>query len=528
MKVRKGTIKRPKFLINYTVSLIIVLIIFMSAAAFFCLAYYMEYLYEADHESDLFSLSEATNAYIYENGHEKEKLSVEDINKIKSGLIGLYLSTGQRARLYIRDVGMIDSSQAAILYHTDYGDQPENGEFNTDKVRSYTLRLADEKYMEYFNAPEIKEMRCIDDHGAECFEQQPVLQFICNKYYVNLEKGLFIPVEVEICTANAHTNFKPTGKIINIDPGNTDGFTLVIMEKGVNANLGEAAGYEGVDNDADYTNESNNEGGLVYKTEYTDKKMIPFTLKYKTRLTNALVAIIWAAAVFAFIPATVSYNVRMRRYQIFEYRLKMIDAMAHDLKTPMAAVSAYAENLSNNIATDKKEYYADKIVDKVSQMNKMVSDILEFSKSEKSSGVIKKEDTDIGGIIDEIISDNEHSVNERSLKINFDKKSVIIKTDPQLFRQAVSNLIGNAVLYSKEGTEIDIACDDKTLTITNIPAEKIGDVKDLKKPFEKGDTTRGNKGTGLGLAIANNNLAMLGFKLGITAEDGKFTATVKM
>ena len=136
MKVRKGTIKRPKFLINYSVSLIIVLIIFMAAAAFFCLAYYMEYLYEADHESDLFSLSEATNAYIYENGHEKEKLSVEDINKIKSGLIGLYLSTGQRARLYIRDVGMIDSSQAAILYHTDYGDQPENGEFDPDKVRS--------------------------------------------------------------------------------------------------------------------------------------------------------------------------------------------------------------------------------------------------------------------------------------------------------------------------------------------------------------------------------------------------------
>ena len=37
----------------------------------------------------------------------------------------------------------------------------------------------------------------------------------------------------------------------------------------------------------------------------------------------------------------------------------MVDAMAHDLKTPMAAVSAYAENLSNHIGTDKQEVVAD-------------------------------------------------------------------------------------------------------------------------------------------------------------------------
>ena len=255
---------------------------------------------------------------------------------------------------------------------------------------------------------------------------------------------------------------------------------------------------------------------------------IPFTTAYKKEITIAVVVIIWLAVAFAFIPATISYNVKKRRFEIFEYRRKMIDSMAHDLKTPMAAISAYSENLSNNIATDKKEYYAGKIEEKVAQMNKMVGDMLEFSKSENQSVVINKSDVDLGSLIGKIISDNEHAIAERSLTVNYDKKSVVIKTDKKLFEQAVSNLIGNAVLYSKEGTTIDIACDGDLLTITNVSAEKLEDVKSLKQAFAKGSLSRGSKGTGLGLAIADNNLAMLKYKLDVRSEGDKFIATVKL
>ena len=49
----------------------------------------------------------------------------------------------------------------------------------------------------------------------------------------------------------------------------------------------------------------------------------------------------------------------------------------------------------------------------------------------------------------------------------------------------------------------------------------------LKKPFVKGDDSRGNKGTGLGLAVADNNLAILGYKLELSSESGEFRARVK-
>jgi len=529
MKARKATIKKPKFLINYFVSLIIVLLIFAVLSSFVFTLAYMEYIYSAEQESELYDVSETIDSYLFENGKEKETLSTEDLNKIKSGLLGVYIATGQRARVYIRNAGVIDSSQTAILYHTEYSDGVKHEEYDPEKYRSYVLTLADEKYMKYFTSPEIKEMWVVDsNHGGDCFELQPELEFQCNKYYINPDKGLFIPVEVEICTANDFTNYKPTGKIINIDPGNTEGYRLVVIEPGVNANFGEVAGFDGVDNDADYESYSTSEGSLAYRTEWTNKKLIPFTTKYKSQVTNAVIVIVWAALAFAFIPASISYNAKRRRYEIFEYRRKMVDAMAHDLKTPMAAISAFAENLSNNIATDKKEYYAGKIEDKVAQMNRMVNDILEFSKSENSNATITKENIDIADVIEKIIADNEHITAERSLKINFEKKSVTVKTDLNLFRMAIANLINNAVLYSKEGTEISITCDEKNLVIINIAEEAEGNANDLKDPFVKGSKARSTGGTGLGLAIANNNLAMLGFKLDVKFEDDRFVATVKL
>ena len=234
------------------------------------------------------------------------------------------------------------------------------------------------------------------------------------------------------------------------------------------------------------------------------------------------------AIFFSLIPATIVFNVQKRKYDIFEYRRKMTDAMAHDLKSPMAAISAFAENLSDNVATDKREYYAGKIEEKVAQMNKMVNNILEFSKSENLPAEIKKEDVDVGVVIGKTIADNDHVIAERSLKINCEKKNITIQTDIKLFSQAVSNLINNAVLYSKEDTAIDISFDEKSLVISNTPAQKVDNAAELKQPFVKGSDERSTQGSGLGLAIAENNLAMLGYKLDVRIDEGSFVAAVRL
>ena len=94
--------------------------------------------------------------------------------------------------------------------------------------------------------------------------------------------------------------------------------------------------------------------------------------------------------------------------------------------------------------------------------------------------------------------------------------------------QALGNLINNAVKHAKEGTTVQIKYSAETITITNEPAEPIENITNVKEPFIKGNSSRQNGGTGLGLAIADNDLVMLGYKLDVRMEDGRFVATVKI
>lgn len=213
-------------------------------------------------------------------------------------------------------------------------------------------------------------------------------------------------------------------------------------------------------------------------------------------------------------------------HDLYGYKRKIVDAIAHDLKSPMAAISACAEILSDNISSDKKEYYANKIEEKVAQIDKILNHYLEFSNTDNLDPNINIENIDIGDVIEKIIVDNEHVISERSLKINIDDSIITIQTDLRLFHQAIFNLIENAVLYSKEGTDIDISFDEKSIVISNIPAEKVDDPDELKQPFVKGSAERGTPGSGLGLAISENNLAILGYKLEIKSNDGRFVAKV--
>ena len=83
-------------------------------------------------------------------------------------------------------------------------------------------------------------------------------------------------------------------------------------------------------------------------------------------------------------------------------------------------------------------------------------------------------------------------------------------------------------MHSKEGTTVKINCNKNSIEIINTVNEKIDDIMSIREPFVKGNDSRGNNGSGLGLAIAENNLAMLKYKLELKTESDKFYAIVKM
>lgn len=228
-----------------------------------------------------------------------------------------------------------------------------------------------------------------------------------------------------------------------------------------------------------------------------------------------------SAVVAALILSVVRYQKDKTIWEIFEYRRKTTEAMAHDLKTPLATIMACAESLESDPSGAESESYSKKICENVSRMDRKIEDILMLSRSESGKLDVKEESVDIRSLVEESLS----AFPDMQTEITGEDVSKV--TDRKLFLQALNNLLLNSYRYREEGSTVLIENTDEVLTISNKTAMVYKDVDSLKKPFVKGDVSRGSKGSGLGLAIAENDLDILGYKLKLSCEDNMFKAQIR-
>lgn len=222
-----------------------------------------------------------------------------------------------------------------------------------------------------------------------------------------------------------------------------------------------------------------------------------------------------------------SYMIRMSHFRLDEYRRQTTNAMAHDLKTPLMAISGYADNLRANVHSEKKDYYADVILEHVQYMNQMIGNILELAKVENVRVVPDKEDVDMKSMTEDILKQYEILTADKKITIDVEGESTI-QADKALMTQALRNLISNAMKYAAGGTVIHIQLDKESFEIRNtMEGELDVSADELWKPFVKGDNSRSEQnGTGIGLTIVKNVTDAHGFELALRCEKKEFIAQI--
>ena len=234
-----------------------------------------------------------------------------------------------------------------------------------------------------------------------------------------------------------------------------------------------------------------------------------------------IIIYLFVSALVAFVLAVVKYQKDKTVWKIFEYRIKTTEAMAHDLKTPLSAIMAYAENIESSADDPEKTLeYSRNISDRVTSMNDMIEGILAYSKSESGHQSVSKEDVDVVELVKQSCEEFPYMLTDIT------GTDVVLVTDKRILKQAIDNLLSNCDRYGDQESVVEISIDLKKLVITNKTDKTYADVNSLKKPFVKGEDSRGAKGTGLGLSIAENNLNILGYKLELVSESGTFKAII--
>lgn len=204
---------------------------------------------------------------------------------------------------------------------------------------------------------------------------------------------------------------------------------------------------------------------------------------------------------------------------------------SHELRTPIAVISAHAEDA---LATgDKKDYKkALEVIYKESQkMSVMVAQLLALSRSDEGKQNLEIEKIDLKLIMNEIIGEMKQSAKANNIKFYFSgEDNIVIKADQTLITRLFINVINNAIKFGKKGgyVKVQIFGDyDKNVARVLIEDNGIGipeeEIDNIFNRFYQVDKSRKNTGAGLGLAIARWIVDMHKGTINLESEPGKGT-----
>lgn len=237
---------------------------------------------------------------------------------------------------------------------------------------------------------------------------------------------------------------------------------------------------------------------------------------------------IWCIVCITVFATAVIYLTRKTRYDRQEYRRNMTNAMAHDLKTPLMAMSGYAENLLANVHTDKRQQYAEAISENVRRMNGMIEQMLEIDRLEtgKRRKGEKLESVDMAELFRKVIAENEVSIQRKNMVVTFEGNCTL-NADMESMKRVAENLVTNAVRHGMKNGIIDIEMADGKVTISNTTDDVLpDDIDSLWDPYVKGSGSRTGGGSGLGLFVVKTILDRYGLKGSLSYHDGTFSVEI--
>lgn len=208
-----------------------------------------------------------------------------------------------------------------------------------------------------------------------------------------------------------------------------------------------------------------------------------------------------AAAAYVMI---IVWGTERRRKETKKLRDTFINAMAHQLKTPVAVVQNTSEYLMSGVSQDKQDHYCGVLVRESENMNYLLNRMLTYTRVMDRNVKLERENVNLDTLVDEVLASHNEILFERGMSVEFSKRNGgEVLCNPDLIRMVMDNLISNALRYGEEGTTVRIETDGGAFAVYN-RGKKFGaeELRNLWTPMyaeeRKGEARTG----GMGLAIS--------------------------
>jgi two-component system sensor histidine kinase KdpD len=212
-------------------------------------------------------------------------------------------------------------------------------------------------------------------------------------------------------------------------------------------------------------------------------------------------------------------------------RTTLIDAMAHEFKTPLTSIRAATTALLSN--PDQQPPNAARMLkiadEEASHLEVLIDNALDMADLDSDNIAVDLELSNLSDAIREVISSMKAEIGERPLEFTCDEKLPPTPFDRRLVKLAIKQILDNAVKYSPSGTPIEIRADrqDGTVAVEITDHGKGISAQEQIRIFERfyrSPSVRDHiPGSGLGLSIAHRILQAHGGDLTVRSRPGETT-----
>lgn len=211
----------------------------------------------------------------------------------------------------------------------------------------------------------------------------------------------------------------------------------------------------------------------------------------------------------------------------------LLDAVTHDLRTPLTSIKASVTTLLSNsdkinLDEEGKQEFLEIINEETDRLNKFIESMVGLAKIEAGSINLRKSLHHIDEIIGNAIERGKNLLGKHKIKTMIEPDLPNIFVDANSIAEVIYTLLDNAAKYSPKGSEILVTsflANAETIEVAvqdegkGIPSEKRDKVFDKFYQADKKDAHTTASGLGLGLAIARGIIESQGGKIWI--EDGR-------
>lgn len=239
------------------------------------------------------------------------------------------------------------------------------------------------------------------------------------------------------------------------------------------------------------------------------------------------------AGAFELMRDEINESLKLQKY-MEKSRKELIAAISHDIRTPVATISAYIEAIKSGVAKDEKRLskYLEVIYKKSIELKKLTEDLFIHSQIDADKLSINKTEVYFKDFIDKVLEPVALEINNLGMKLTVKTEvpDVLVNIDSKRMAQVFLNIVENSKKYSKHNGQISVYFRKYESKIeVEIEDDGIGikpeDMPYVFDKFYRGEKSRNKAygGAGLGLSICKSIVEAHGGEIRIESLDGEGT-----